>query len=193
MCKVRNDCNCPIWQTPAKIILPPNPPYEIISSRAGGQYFITEDAYMAAKQLSPEEQNLVTSWLFEQRKKGDCSPEISSETLDIARKLSLPSPTTRADNLLRYLCTKGGAIGTFVKFNAVDNTKALETKDQLLVWTASLAVKEVIWLVKVCSKKGWIEHQCADLPGSIPLDTVHEISLTLDGHKRGTKPCGKTR
>ena len=176
-----SDFCCPIWRTSAttKSFAPP---YVIDSPRAGGQYSITLDAYADAKNWDPDDKNLVTSWLYEQRQQGKRCPEVSIQTLEIARKRGLPSVIDRADNLLRYISPKNDDVQAFVEFSAVEDMNDSMTQIQLLVWTASVNMSAVLWLADTCCKNGWIEHETHSPPNS--SNVIHKLRLTFQGHQR---------
>ena len=108
----------------------------------------------------------LTCCLVEQRRLGISCPEISSITLaELTKKRPLSNPE-RADTLLRYLGAKSDLLGTVVKFYELDNTKAPGTANELLAWTASREISEVVTLVEYCSEEGWIQNRTTERPGS---------------------------
>ena len=178
-----NICSCPIWRTPAMIAPRERAGDTIDSPRAGGLYFITADAIMMVPRRTEPDKILLTSWLVEQRRLGVSCPEISGTTLnEVTKRLPL-SVHARADNLLRYLGAKSDLLGTVLRFNAFDNTHHPETAHQLLAWTDSQELSEVIMLADYCREQGWIDHRAK---GATELlrSTFHELMLKPSGYAR---------
>ena len=147
------DIFCPIWQTPAKALPTTRDGHDVDSPRAGGRYFVSGTASAMLKSWDEPKKIQLTSWLIEQRRLGVSCPEISSTTLDEVPKRRPLSVHDRADALLRYLGAKSDLLGAVVKFYALDNTKASGTANELLAWTASRKIPEVITLAEYCGKK----------------------------------------
>ena len=98
-----NDCNCPIWRTPATES-PSNVDGRYIDSpRAGGRYFISGTAEAQLGGYAPPLKACLTTWLIDQRRLGVDCPEITSDTLKSA-EAGRPLPIReRADKYLRFL------------------------------------------------------------------------------------------
>lgn len=177
------DTSCPIWQTPAKAFPTTRDGQKVDSPRAGGRYFVSGTAEAMLNSWDEPKKVLLTSWLVEQRRLGVSCPEISSATLDEAAKRRPPSVHDRADALLRYLRAKSDLLGAVVKFCALGNTKAAETANELLAWTASRKLTEVITLAEYCRQEGWIEHRTTERAGA-SKNNVHELMLRPPGYTR---------
>ena len=187
-----SNTTCPIWGTPSIEELTERDGRLMDSPRAGGKYFVMGSA--EAKLASPTDYDnclrvRLTSWLVEQRRLGVSCPEISSTTLDDVTKRHPLSVHDRADAFLRYLGAKSDLLGTVVKFYAMDNAKALSTAHELLAWTASRKMSEVVTLVEYCNEDGWIEHRPTERTGS-SQNTVHELMLRPPGYARLAKLSG---
>jgi hypothetical protein len=102
--------------------------------------------------------------------------------MDDATKRRPLSINERADNLLRYLGAKSDLLGTIVKFYANDNTRDFKTANELLAWTASSQIIEVITLAEHCREESWISHSSIDRPAS--QNTIHELMLKPPGYSR---------
>lgn len=174
---------CPIWGTPAKSLPTKRDGQDVDSARAGGRYFISGTAAGMLGSWDESKKIRLTSWLVEQRRLGVPCPEISSATLDEVTKRRPMSVHDRADSLLRYLLTKSDLLGTVVKFYALDNTKAQDAEYELLAWTGSRQISEVITLAEYCNQEGWIEHRATERAGS-SKNTVHELMLRPPGYAR---------
>lgn len=174
---------CPIWGTPAKSLPTTRDGQDLDSARAGGRYFIGGTAAAMLKNWNETKKMLLTSWLIEQRRLGVSCPEISSATLDEVAKTRPLSVHDRADNLLRYLRTKGDLLGAVVKFYALENTKVQDAEHELLAWTGSRQISEVITLAEYCNQEGWIEHRVTERAGS-SKNTLHELMLRPPGYAR---------
>ena len=176
---------CLIWGTAAKIADPDgrDGTHVVSSPRAGGEYFISGTAAAILKSRDEPKKTQLTSWLVEQRRLGVSCPEISSATLDDVAKRRPLSVHDRADTLLRYLDGKSDLMGTVIKFYELDNTKAPGTANELLAWTGSRQMSEVITLAEYYSEEGWIEHRGTERAGS-SQNTVHELMLRPPGYVR---------
>lgn len=97
--------------------------------------------------------------------------------------MRLLSVEERADNLLRYLDGKSDLLGHVVKFYALDNSKVLETEFELLAWTASRKISEVITLGEYCHEQEWVRHRTTERTGA-SRNTLHELMLRPPGYAR---------
>jgi len=176
---------CLIWGTAAEIADPDgrDGTHVVSSPRAGGEYFISGTAAAMLKSRDESEKTQITSWLVEQRRLGVPCPEISSITLDEVTNRRPPPVHDRADTLLRYLECKSDLLGTAIKFYELDNTKTPGTANELLAWTGSRQMSEVITLAEYCSEEGWIEHRATERTGS-SQNTMHELMLRPPGYAR---------
>jgi hypothetical protein len=125
----------------------------------------------------------LTSWLIEQRRLGAQCPEVSSNTLDEAKLRRLPSVHDRAEALLRYLASKTDMLGTVLKFYEQDNTRNPTPALELLAWTSSRQISEVITLAEYCHESSWIKHKATERAGS-SQNVIHEIMLAPPGYAR---------
>ena len=154
---------CMIWQTPATSIPPGGyDGFKMDSPRAGGRYRVVGGTETKIPKLDNTSKVALTSWLVEQRRLGVSCPEIFSTTLKDVKKRQPLSVHARADNLLRCLDVKSDLFGTVVGFhsvnNLVDSKDNPETAYQLLAWTDSQELSEVIALAQYCGEQGWIDH-----------------------------------
>ncbi len=174
---------CPIWQTPATDHPTTRDARHVHSSRAGGEYFVSGTAATMLASLGIQDKVKLTSWLVEQRRLGVNCPEISSNTLDEVKQRRALDVHERADALLRYLAAKSDLLGHVVKFYAEDTTKFPETENELLAWTASTRLSEVMTLAEYCSTEKWIEHLVTERAGA-SKNTLHEVMLRPPGYTR---------
>jgi len=125
----------------------------------------------------------LTSWLVEQRRLGVSCPEISTRTLEEVETRRPLNVFDRADALLRYMSSKSEYIGTVVKFYALDNSKNPKASEELLAWTSSRRISEIITLAEFCAAEGWIGHRITERT-SRSGNNVHELMLRPPGFKR---------
>lgn len=180
-----NDDKCPIWGTVVDDIGSRGSfdGTDVDSARAGGQYSISRTTKGSINNLDLNEKSRLTTWIINRHRLGEEWPMITTEvTKEIKNYLPL-SIYERADNLLRYLNEKSNLLGTVIKFYELDNTKAQKTEDELLAWTESTAISEVITLAEYCHEEGWIEHRATDR-SSASKNTVHELMLRPPGYAR---------
>lgn len=150
---------CLIWNTPATNHPTARDGTCRDSPRAGGKYFIASTAERVLAQLMEAEKVKLTSWLIEQRRSGVSCPEVTSATLDDVTQRRDPSVHDRADSLLRYLASRSRLLGHVVKFYPMDNSGPLHVENELLAWTGSRKMSEVIMLVEYCKTERWIEYR----------------------------------
>ena len=185
--------NCPIWQLPAIDLPTSRDGRHIISSRAGGQYFIAHSACAMLSDFNVSEKILLTSWLVEQRRRGVSSPKISTATLKLARKRRPLSVHAKAINLLRYIRTHSNLLGTNVVFKVFDDTQSVPDYTQnsevmyevtvwnWLAWTDSQQMSEVSALAEHSREQGWIDHSSVrSLESS--CETFHVVALKPSGY-----------
>lgn len=104
---------------------------------------------------------------------------------EVIEEIGSPLPLSvheRADNLLRYLASESILLGTVIKFYAPDNGKAQKAANELLEWTESTAISEVITLAEYCHDEGWIKHQVTERRS--PKSPIHELTLRPPGYAR---------
>lgn len=174
---------CPLWGTPAQLEDPKGDGTTAISSRAGGKFSITGTAQGMIISIDERAKARITFWMVKQRVAGVECPSIDSKNLkDIASHT--PTPVIeRADYLLRYMERKSDLLGHVEKFYALDNGRNPDLERELLAWTGSIKLTEVITLVEHCHKQGWFEHRTTERAGA-SHNTVHEIMLTPEGYAR---------
>ncbi|MCE2516564.1 MAG: hypothetical protein J4F41_01755 [Alphaproteobacteria bacterium] len=98
---------CPIW---ADILLLGQSEVQVThqglhcySPRAGGEYKITEEVMAEVTRYDDIERVKITTWLVQQRRLGVTCPVLTLEAVEQAKAMSLPSMSTRIENLMRYL------------------------------------------------------------------------------------------
>lgn len=173
---------CPIWGTPATEVVTSRDGRLINSPRAGGRFFISGTAAATVAERDELLKVRLTSWLIEQRRLGEHCPEIDTHTLDEAAKRRMASVDERADALLRYLATRSDLLGTVVKFYGHDNSKDPTTADELLAWTNSRKISEVITLVEYSASEKWLAQSRSDTS-----NPKFQIMLTPRGYARVAK------
>ena len=187
---IKDEIICPIWRTLATEFVSTdvhelNSGIVIVSPRAGGKYSIAEGAATTVVNLGDSKKILLTSWLVEQRLLDVPCPIICDTTMEMVAKRQQMEVFERTDNLLRYLefkAKKNSGYGGVVKFNESDNNKAPETMHELLAWTASRQLSEVIGFAEYCSEQEWIKH--SKNPARSTNDVVHELKLLPPGYNR---------
>lgn len=187
-----NDDKCPIWGTVADKIGSEDSEgvFFVDSARAGGKYKITNEAYLY-NNLDESGRSRLTTWIINQHRLGKKWPMITTEVIEEIKNYPPLSIYERADNLLRYLNEKSNLLGTVIKFYELDNAKkAQKTAYELLAWTESIEISEVITLAEYCHEEGWIEHRVTDRSGA-SKNTIHELMLRPPGYARLAELDGK--
>jgi len=183
---------CPIWGEAIEEKKQKEDRTYVNSPRAGGKYSIYHNALLCFNDIDDATKARLTTWLVEQRRLGVECPKITKETVENIKKSRALSVYERADNLLRYLESQSHLLGHVVKFYAQDNSKARDTAYQLLAWTESRSITEVITLAEYCHEQNWIEHRKQERTGA-SKNTLHEVMLKPAGYARlaelqGTNP-----
>lgn len=156
---------CPIWYTLATVELQSDRDgVNVDSPRAGGKYFISGSA---SEMLQRREENLkaqLTSWLIEQRRLGIHCPEIYSNTIHQIEQQRRLSIHQRANNLLRYIQETLSDIGSVFAFethiSAIEDLQATgwtNRYQQMLAWSESSSVDELIFLLDFLESESWLE------------------------------------
>ena len=73
---------CPIWGTSATEYLATNDRRELVSARAGGTYAVAASAEPLLTELTHEQKELLTSWLADERGKGNACPLVTAQLIN---------------------------------------------------------------------------------------------------------------
>ena len=155
---------CPIWGTQAKIDIRPGGLALVDSPRSGGKYIVTDAAEALLKHFVECQKACLTTWLIDQRRLGDQSPEIDSKTIEDAKQWQVLPVPERANRLLRYLSQLEQYAGGGFRFSQYD------PEDRFLrmqAWVESVTSKlakddqdeEINFFLKYLDGKGWIEKE----------------------------------
>jgi len=172
---------CPIWDTKANIESRAEDGRIVVtdSPRAGGGYSISGDAKKRLRELDEVSKVRLTSWLVKQQiqriKCPDILPDIVDQVQDGNKDRNKMMDQDRQDNLLRYL---GKFDAKEVRFKKSDNTSS-----ELLAWTASREIYEVINIAKDCHKLGQIKYYKRILRLLHPF-ALHKLKLEQPGYAR---------
>ena len=175
--------DCPIWGRPYKAyadVVGRNADGEIVSvegvvysDRAGGQFKITEESYMALRNggLSEQQKEHLTSFLVGQRIIGIDPPSLNRNDVWKISNLDFIPPLPlhqRAERLLRYTISKTTRPATCASV-------PLEG-DEIFAWTESRNHSEVIFMLQYLEEKNFIKwdytHQVRN----------HNVWVTVDGY-----------
>ena len=173
--------SCPIWQTPAKDISdePGRDGVKIDSPRAGGQYFVARSAIARLEDLDVSEKIMLTSGLVRERLSVFC-PKITSFHLSVGNMRAL-TMEQRVNYLLKFLQVESDLLGTIISFDELDNGRASRTSWELLAWTASIELSEVITLAEYCAAERFIKYHTYVNAREV---TVHDLTLWPPGYER---------
>ena len=130
----------------------------------------------------------LTDWLVEQRRLGVESPEIGTNTIKHVENNHPRTVFERADDLLRFLDQRGERIGVVFKFYQLDNERVQDFVYEILAWTSSEVISEVITLIEYCAEKNWIHHKVTYRTSGD--NTLHEIQLKPAGYARIAELAG---
>lgn len=141
------------------------------SPRAAGG-FILPDVLLNAEliHMSDEQRARLTTWLIDQRDRGNEQPLITKDIIDyIKTKPRLPTQQ-RADRLLRFIDVSAETVADYVQISPEDC-------DTACAWSESVDWKEVYYFLGELKNKGWI--QAGTFAGNMFKGWV-----TIDGHNR---------
>ena len=121
---MNGEARCPIWgtdMTSCQSEAPTRTRLSVDSPRAGGKYFITDQARWALRTKDDTRRARLTSWLVEQRWLGMDSPEVDAATVDQVEHRPRLSVHERADRLLRRISSQLPSVaGIFVHYDEED-------------------------------------------------------------------------
>jgi hypothetical protein len=176
---------CPIWGTPASMLARgARDGTAVDSPRAAGEYFISRTATCELRNLDALQKVLLTSWLVDQRRFGVSCPEIFSTTIDELKVRRQSQVHERADNLLRYLASKSELLGSVVTFGSGTSATAPIAANELMAWTASRRISEVITLAEYAHEEGWVGHVVHPPQYISDTEDTHELMLRPPGFAR---------
>lgn len=171
-----NDGQCPIWGTAAERSRDgARDGVNVDSPRAGGKYFISGTAKALLPSRNDSVKARLTTWLIDQHDLGTEWPEISSPTIELVER-GKPLPVhERTDRLLKYLEQKSPAVGRPVECKISNQTD--HTLMEMLAWSESLSVDEMLFLAEYLAHRGWIDKSRNAMGKFMPI-------ITVDGYAR---------
>ena len=174
MREIELEQKCIIWRKTAKVELMQRDSWRVNSARTGGVYIVSRSCGMALsnnKTLCENEKKLLTSWLVQERARGNMEPELpdTMRIKEFVKKLQPLTVRQRADNLLKYVDSKISNIGDLFKFSP-GTSNSRDHEGEMLAWSESLELSEVEFLFEFLEKKGWLK------------SSNYDYSLTVDGH-----------
>ena len=179
------DGHCPIWGTPSAISgVYGSLDLSVDSPRAGGKYFVDENATNELPTLNERDKVKLTSWLEEQRSFGILIPKITSVSIFEARQRKELRIAERTDGILRYLESKLRGLGKCVQiclFRSVADEEL--TEDHLILFdllrhSGSVNSDELTSLLKHLEERGYIDQPF------VPMGLTKTYSLTVEGYER---------
>ena len=143
--------HCPIWGDPFPATIDHaaiHGPYFIVDSpRAGGQFQISDRTQVSVGDLNDEQKSRLTTILVEERRRGNPSPEVDTQTIeDALRRLPL-SVGDRAGRMLDFLVAESKAIG--------DGIPIHEFADAVFAWSESVNMSEIRFLLRYLVENDW--------------------------------------
>jgi nucleoside 2-deoxyribosyltransferase len=163
---------CPIWNTPAKLIPGIRDGIEISSSRTSGRYFVTGTAKEMLAHCNICTRLRLTTWIVDQHRLGIECPEITSATLEYAKTKQPLSVLEQADKLLAYFACQSEFIGDEVPYVSDDHSGM-----EALAWSETSKNEEVAFLLSFLE----LEHLIHFEPSG---DEDGEITITVAGYSR---------
>ena len=172
---------CPIWKGPHSATRRIDPQTGVISvsnsDRAGGGYIIDstlEIGRMYSLELS--EKARLTTWLIDQRAKGNEFPEITKQVIDDVVRRRPMQAHERAERLLQFIGSRTQTVGSPYDIRG-------EIEDGVYAWSESTTVEEIGFLIHYLVNRGWIdasERVGRRMIGAYDVPVV--FSVTVDGY-----------
>ena len=152
---MNEESHCPIWNTPASVKSPIEEfGKRIDSPRAGGWYFITQQAITLLPKIDNRVKARLTTWLVDQRRLGVKCPEISMERIAEAQQRQDLSVHDRADRLLHYIGDQTVEIGEDLEF--LSSGIPMSNTTIAAAWSESVRENEVWYLLNYLEEVHWI-------------------------------------
>ena len=180
------NCSCAIWGTPA--VGDGNTVRDgtfVISSRAGGRYFVSGTAAPMLEPLDDRLKARLTTWLVEQRRLGNDCPEITTATIKEAEARPDLRVAERADRVLKYLETKVPHVGAGVvyqEFRAIYPDANPEPAEviclELLACSECVRLDELSFLIEYLQQGAYVRAEADD------LRRCGSCVLTVAGYER---------
>ncbi len=145
--------SCRIWGSsyPATVYINQDPSYAIVdSTRTGGRYKFAGDAKLYINELDDRAKARLTTWLVDQRMRGDELPEVTGAVINHAKTKPSLEVYERADRLLRFVAEFLDTLGDYVTVSPEDCHAAC-------AWSESIEWKEVYYLLSYLKTKGWLD------------------------------------
>jgi nucleoside 2-deoxyribosyltransferase len=170
--------DCPIWKTSAKIESADGADRKrVVSRRAGGAYEITRQAEVNLQSIDAQGRARLTTWLVDQRRLGDHSPQITLNTLAQLNATPPLSVHERAIRLLSYLERVQEFVGAKISIDMEDQLGGLsESGEDFAAHCESVNPSELSFLTDQLALEGFITKSGNTLTG--PL-----CQITMDGYR----------
>ena len=184
---------CPIWDTQATACNDPERKgLTVDSPRAGGKYFISEQAMQKIGQLDDKKKARLTSWLINQRALGNECPKIDERRIDEKYYEEILTKEKRANLLLKLIALKASQTGEPVSLTKFDIPENDSLHQEMMAWSESTELKEVASLMMHLWKKGWVDNNLnfqtgtdttANAPANLNKNPfyVKRIYITVEG------------
>ena len=165
--------SCRIWGSsyPATGYINQDPSCAIVdSSRTGGRYKFAGDARNYIGELDDRAKARLTTWLVDQRMRGDGLPEVTGSVINHIKTKQSLEVYERADRLLRFVAESLDTLGEYMAVSPEDC-------DAACAWSESIEWKEVYYLLSYLKTKGWLD------TGTFQ-DNMFKGWPTVDGYDR---------
>lgn len=174
---------CFIWGTPAGVQSDLGAcngagAYWVQSARAGGNYSCSGVRVVLIQAADERIKVKLSSWILEQNRFG-VIPNITNEILESAKHWVPLTVFQRADGLLKFLQTRSDLLGTTVVFFE-HHEGYQEIGDELLAWTSSRSLSEVVTLVEYCHQRHWVSYEHTETTRG----TQYQVMLRPPGYER---------
>lgn len=150
---------CYIWDVPSQNSNrdAKNDITEILSARAGGWYSIVGSVVPYIRSFKDRDKALLTFHLVKERHLGTVTPALTShDQVDQIMLSREPDIFQRADWFLVWLHEETRYLGQMIGFEDIVTSDKHEQFQEVLAYTASVNMPEVLELMDYCEGNGWI-------------------------------------
>ena len=163
---------CPIWGTPAAVADGNGDFVRVDSDRAGGCYRVTRSAVPSLSPLDVATKKKLTTWLVDQRRRGEECPMIKTHAIDRIREQRLLSVETRLDRALLLLEYLGDTLSSSFRIAGAMDDEVYRTRRLLAAWTESQDEREAVEVIHMLAGEQLLQ------------DRAPTYQLSLKGWKR---------
>lgn len=147
---------CPIWGTPAEIVVAGSDGQLVDSSRTGGRYRISRTAMTTVSNLSSDEKACLTTWIIDQRRSGERDPFVTDDIVQMAKTSRQLRMVQRLDRF--FMWAAASDLRPSDKFTALraDNEALARRKQEIMAWTETAEPSDAEAILNMLADEGFV-------------------------------------